>query len=129
MKYYKVLARADKKLFSINRIMGKSNPTVTRYIRNTWVKPKFNNSKLFAFSDVNVATEFAQLHHGVLYEAEVKNPVISRRDASIVSSWEDRYKTYADFWLRKKVGSLSSMLAPRGTVFCDAVKITKRVKN
>jgi len=129
MIVYKVLYQKSKKLYSINACINKC-PAVVRYIKNHWTYPKFEGSKLFAFSTHSDATEFARLFDGVVYEAIAINP--TRRIVGlkhiIYTGAQTNEWFYKRFWknLQSPFGT-SLYDIPINTVFCDGMMIRRKV--
>lgn len=135
MKYYKVVSRKSKKLFSAisNRNMYNCSPI--RYTKNRWTYPKIDGSKLFVFSDLNVAKFFAREFADfnlVVYECDVFNPTVVSPITLISSLYDITLKEYWSFVNRDDYKNLYTLglglaHAKDYTIFCDAVMLTKKV--
>lgn len=123
MTYYKVLKNSQSILSDL--------PISIRveYKLNEWVKPKLENSPLFVFNSLDKAkSHYTQMSADSIYECEVKNP----RRIKVIAAIIDYYalNTVIRFWKnrkRKKGCKVSSWPAPKGTIICDEVKLTKKV--
>ena len=100
----------------------------TRYPIAQWHTPPRKGTKLFVFESFETAMHF---NCGVLYgtaqvfECEVKNPSKPKRIAEpyavdIALFWENKRK-------HKKQLVHHTKLPPAGTVWCDAVRLTKHI--
>jgi len=123
MSYYKVLKHGKSVLMDLPISLK------VEYKLNEWVKPKLENSPLFVFSSLQQAHfHYDQMCADSIYECEVKNP----RTIKIIAAILDYYalNNVVRFWKdrkRKKGCKVSSWPAPKGTIICDEVKLTKKV--
>lgn len=122
MIYYKVLRRNEDRLFSA--IVGRLNGTVQfclEYIPDEWISPSLG--KIFVFSSLDNAIDFVNERYTCsfeIWECEVENP-----NRSVYSIPYADPHAIIKFW--KNEDGLSLKPAPEGTVFCDRVKIIKKV--
>lgn len=100
-----------------------------KYIPKQWILPQISNSKLFVFDNFENAKT---CNFGTqIWECEVRNPT---KIKTILNS--NKYfslKHAEEFWKSKKNKKKSSLApefftsAPKGTVVCDAIKLTKLI--
>lgn len=114
MKYYKVVLRKNKKLYSGNPDFAKS----VRYINNKWtVPPKKGNQFLFVFNDLHTANHWRWSCANItsIYECEIGNIIpIFRKNIYGIKSY---------------VGSIQiDGCVPAATVLTNKVKLIKRIK-
>lgn len=121
-KYYKILMR------DMTSINGANSFTI-RYKLNEWTFPKIDGSGLYVFDNLENAKDFTLRESGILiYECEVVNPRKIKKLISIsylstgylnkLLETKKRHKKQSFYWLRD---------VPKGTVLCDAVKLTRLV--
>jgi hypothetical protein len=86
--------------------------------------PKIKGSKLFAFKTLEAARSFISGGGSEykIFKCVGTNPTNKKRMPVSEAEYID---TMRAFWSRKLKGSLP---VPRGTVFCDTIELTKRVK-
>lgn len=108
--------------------------TMIQYTQNLWTHPRLMGSNLFVFEDKESAIDYIdsvknKTSKKVLYECEVKNP-------SYVGIFDTNYFiSYCNSSFLKKLEAKNNKKKyridydgiPRGTIFCDAIKITNEV--
>jgi len=113
-----------------HRYEKNKNNLIVQYKLNEWVFPKIVGSKLFVFDNLHDANNFAWNYYYTVYECEIKNPhkscpfykYVLDSPVHVLTMW----KLYKQ---KKKFSHLNSVEQPPiGTVVCDAVKLTKKVK-
>jgi len=119
-KYYKVTnqsrcsARAslwpEKFYFSVKYEIGK------------FAYPTQRNSKLFVFDNLEAARSFANYSEKI-FECEVINPV----KAKYISGFFTNVERFWDLKSKKKSLKRVAEQAIEGTIFCDAVKLTREI--
>lgn len=125
MKVYKVLFPASKKLYSLNRVNNTAGSV--RYVIGKWTLPKYEKSKLFAFDSLKKAMSFSSIWpESVVYEADAKISNERINFSSILYSYYSEEEDFRKFW-RNGMSCLDGREIPNGTVFCNAIKITKRI--
>ena len=120
-KYYKVLS--DGLTSAVTEF-----PLKVKYTLNEWVRPNIPGSHLFVFDSLQKAKNFCGHSSKDIYECEVKNPqklgvfmdyfVLTKDILCEILKLKNNKKKY-----RHKIVDIE----PLGTVFCSAVKLTKRV--
>lgn len=126
MIYYKVLSAKNRKLYS--HLTKITNPYGIRYQIGKWAKPKLKGSKLFVFDSLKAIEEWYPVINRVpwfrIYKCEVKNPTACPKRISYCCP-RDIYSWW--FYSPKDRCHTFTMNAPKGTIWCDAVKITRKV--
>lgn len=93
------------------------------YIPNEWTSPRIPNSKIFVFDNLEDAERFKNEDEQI-WECEVRNPRKAKYYSNIPhldSFWS--YSPSKRVAIYKKTDSK----VPDGTIFADAVKLTKQV--
>ena len=108
MKYYKVVRRHNKKLYSGNPTFAKS----VRYMKDKWTFPPDNgNPFLFVFDSLDWAEYWSSPRICAIYECEI-GKIIPMSGGS-----------------QRRVGIyVIDGYVPSGTVLTSRVKITKKIK-
>lgn len=119
-KYYKVVYEA-----SSGRLLSSwtaDNIFAVEYKLNEFVYPKVEGSKLFVFNHFSYALGYRECSPLCLtiYECEIINPSFGE-----VMSASSSSKDWMDFWRRINIYCTRNCLP--GTVFCDAVKLVKKI--
>lgn len=130
MKYYKVVRKTWFGLYSsfVSDIWG----MYVRYKVGKWVKPKIKNTKLFVFTNIETAIDYASYQDWVdfnqlaIYECEVKNPEVqyekyvdSYKTLKMISGFPRAISSALYYW--------SDEYVIPDTVFCDEVKLIRKV--
>jgi hypothetical protein len=119
--YYKLLAVKNKQLYSHISYSRSDNPCGIRYKVNKWIKPKIKNSKLFVFDNLFSLRKYnSGMAKHTVYKCEVENPEYCKKLSLVYKD------AIMNFW--NGSNTVNTMTPPYGTIECDAVKITKRVK-
>ena len=121
-KYYKVVNNVNMSVMAY-----KNAELCVFYKEMEWAYPRVNGTKLMVFDSL----ERAKHYDGRIYECEVKNP--QRRGFFVNGTWNTTYLhdcfiEALDKKTKKKKYLTGEEIIPHGTVFCDAVMITKRVR-
>jgi len=128
-KAYKVVVRdfgykrSDGVMQSVS-VSAKSQH-IARYQLEKWTLPTVPHSKLFVFETLADAKGFGGIN-SIVFECLVKNP---RRAKFRVLSF-DSLMEVEQFWKDKKNHKRPSVrieYTPNGTLFVDAVKLTKQI--
>lgn len=139
--YYKVVRQVSGKLYSALHINLNLYGMSVKYKVDNWVCPALDGSKLMVFSDFEEASQFSITRFRDLYECEIINP--QRKAPFIESIFSNNFRTNLLKLIEiKKKGkkyfgesaNKLGLLDNTGTkpvyksvVFCDAVKLTKRI--
>jgi len=118
-KYYKVVNK-----FLDSARASEWDGFSIKYKIGEFVYPTLKNSKLFVFDNLESAKDFAYKDWDKIFECEVVNPSKAKYMATFVSCIED-------FWAaknRKESVKGYADKAVSGTIFCDAVKLIKKVE-
>ncbi len=132
MKIQKVYKVVRENLFSARASSWDDENYAVQYLVDTWVQPKKDNTKLFAFKTFEAARDFK---HGreIIYLAHALNPrnvqvvcnnifLVSRFWEAFESLEEKRRIKLTDFEMDGDV-----RIVP-GTIMCDKIKLIKRVE-
>jgi len=125
-KYYKVVFESsDNCLWSS---WTADSSLVVEYKLNEFVYPKLKKSKLFVFADFSEAMSYCgNMEKLRIYECEVLNPVIGRKMSN-----NSRLSIIIEFWNNETILTNQSNIVvncPWKTVFCDGVKLVKKIDN
>ena len=139
--YYKVVRKVSNKLYSALHIDLKSYGMSVEYKVDNWAYPALDGSKLMVFSDFEEAKNFSIAWFGDLYECEIINPqrkapfidavFLNSFKANLLKLIEIKKKGKKYFGeSASKLGLLDGTDTKPGyksVVFCDAIKLTKKV--
>ena len=102
-----------------------------QYIKNEWVYPKINGSKLMVFNHLDYAKKFARDRGWKvkIFECEIKNPSKKAPFIRNTNGIELFIEKCIELKKNKKKYSHLCQLEsiPPGTIFCNAVKLTKEI--
>jgi len=128
MKYYKVVKRNGKQLYSVSASMWSdifiTNPQRfnLEYTVGKLVYPKVDGSKIFCFSKLDSAKQFlSENHRCEIYECLVLNPTNKSYYCSSLGRIDDIFDK------KKDIGFEDISIVYPNTIFCDAVCLVKRV--
>lgn len=100
-----------------------------------FASPVIRNSKLFAFRTLQNAIMYARISHGTRYvfRAIAKK---TRKRRFTTTGWvlfsDSSVQAYQNFWKQKcsvKLKPIPSNPIPKGTVFCDAIKLIEEIES
>lgn len=137
--YYKVLT-LDPEFglisanYSPNVAERLTSGTIIQYTQNIWTHPKLMGSNLFVFEDKESAIDYIDsvkngMSKKVLYECEVENPScmgIFDMDY-FISCYNSSFLKKLKAKNNKEKYRIDYTEVPRGTIFCDAIKLTKDI--
>lgn len=135
-KYYKIVKLSSKSKYLYTSCRIHDTGIACTYIKNEWTHPHIVGSKLMVFNNLSNAKTFIIDTCGskdIIFECEVIKP--SRKWGGFSkNTYHVMSETFRNAMkLRYKKKKHSHLLVktcdspPRGTIFCDAVKLTNKV--
>ena len=95
------------------------------YQVDKWTYPKVKYSKILVFQDRKSATKFCDKYdHEYIYECQVLNPKRSGPLSRFGHQFDTIWKQYKR---KQKYTHLQYRNVPTGTLWCDAVKLTRQI--
>lgn len=124
---YKVLVPSNKKLYSLNKVVG-PNVMCQRYFTNRINYPKFPNSYILAFNTLGAAIDYSETWDDeiVIYKAETQRIHEPNSEFQLLGTYEVKEREVRNFWQSTSWLGRTRPL-PDGTVLCHTLLLLEKV--